>query len=81
VLSDNDLASKFENGYLPPGADVATAQTAAWIAIGASICGIVSAVAAATTRTTGFVTTVMILTLATAPFYIPAGLLICGLAF
>ena len=81
VLADNDLAVKFENGYLPPGADVATAQTAACIAIGALVCGLASVVAAAATRTTGLVTTVFVLTIATAPVYLPAGLLVYGLAF
>jgi hypothetical protein len=45
------------------------------------VCGLASVLAAAATRTTGLVTTVFVLTIATAPVYLPAGLLVYGLAF
>jgi hypothetical protein len=81
VLSDSAFAVKFENGEVPPGTDVASAQTAVWISIGALVFGVASVVAAAVLRATRLVTTVFILTIAAAPIYGPAGLLLCGLVF
>jgi hypothetical protein len=81
VLGDSAFAVKFENGDVTPGTDVATAQIAAWITFGALVFGVASVVAAAALRTTRVVTAVVILTIITAPFYVPVGLLVYGLAF
>jgi hypothetical protein len=81
VLSDGAYAVKFENGEIPPGTDIATAQTAAWITIGALVFGVASVVAVAAVRTTRVVTAVFILTIITSPVYIPVALLVYGLAF
>lgn len=37
VLGNSAFAVKFENGVVPPGTDIASAQTAAWITIGALV--------------------------------------------
>jgi hypothetical protein len=70
VLGDSAFAVKFENGEVPPGTDIATAQTAAWITVGGLLFGVTRVVAA-----------VFILTTIAAPVYIPVAVLVYGLAF
>ena len=52
-----------------------------WITIGALVFGVASIVAATGVRTTREVTAVFVLTLITAPVYLPVALLVYGLAF
>jgi hypothetical protein len=81
VLGDSAYAVKFENGEVPPGTDTATEQSAVWITVGAFVFGVASVVAAAAVRTTRVASAVFMLTIITAPVYIPVAPLVYGLAF
>lgn len=52
VLGESAYAVKFENSEVPPGTDITTAQTAAWITIGALLFGVASIITAAAVRAT-----------------------------
>lgn len=45
VLTDTDMASKFENGVTPPGTDIGGIRTAAGMSIAAAACAWVSVIA------------------------------------
>ena len=81
VLGDSAFAVKFENGVLPAGTDVASAQAAALVTIAALVFGVLTLAVAAAVRATAFVTTIFVLTLIATPLYVPLGILVYGLAF
>lgn len=74
VLTDTDMASRFENGVVPPGTDVTGIRAAALAGI---ICAVGAWVAAVTSRKT---VTVVLVLIASAPFAVPA-MIAVGLAF
>ena len=74
VLTDTDMASRFENGVAPPGTDLAGIRTAAVASI---IAAFGSWAAAVASRKVGIIIVVLV---ATAPFTL-LSLVTLGLAF
>ncbi len=84
VLSDTDMASKFENGVVPPGTDITGIQTCVIGSIIAAIASVVLATAGNIVNSNAFTKLVAVLGyLAVAPFALLTliTLITVGLAF
>lgn len=81
VLSDTNMASKFENGVAPPETDIGGIQVVVILSIIAAVAAVVSAMMANVIRSTLFTKVIVVLCfVAIAPFALIT-LITVGLAF